>query len=140
MSNEYPPMITVEPATEEEAFLADWGRELFKSSASLADEVLKESIALASLLLSGALGFFEHLGVQPPWQVLVFVLLLAILLLAFSSLLPEAAELDMREPAALRAFRLRVLRRKRHALQCIGGLLAGAFAAAIAGVMLRVKP
>lgn len=133
------PIVTVEPSSEDDTFIADWGRELFKSSVSLANDVLKQSIVISSLLLSGALAFLDRLKVSRSCQAVVFGLLLAMLLIAFFSLLPEVAIIDARDPAALRDFRTRILRRKRRAVQWIGGLLAGAFVAAIAGVMLRTE-
>jgi magnesium-transporting ATPase (P-type) len=134
-----PRIVQVAPASEDEVFLVEWGREQFKSSVTVANDVLKQVITICSVLLTAAVGFLDRTGVARPWQVLVFALLLAPLVLAFHALVPAEATVDVRDPDALRAFRESILRQKRRALRWVTWLLVGAFACAMLGVITRAR-
>jgi ABC-type polysaccharide/polyol phosphate export permease len=130
-------IVQVESASEDEALLADWGRELFKSSLTLANDVLKQVVTITSLLLTVALGFLDKTGAGKAWQVLVFLLLLAPLIVSFLGLAPSDAEIDIRDPEKLRNFRNQILRKKRRALHWITCFLVAAFVCAMLGVLTR---
>ena len=138
MTDERPPRIVhVESATEDDTFLVDWGRELFTSSVTLANDVLKQVITICSALLTAAVGFLDKTGAARGWQVLVFALLLAPLVLAFHGLVPSQAVVDMRDADELRKFRDDILRKKRRALRWVTWLLVAAFACAMLAVITR---
>ena len=132
-----PRIVQVESASDDDTALVDWGRELFKSSVTVANDVLKQVITICSALLTAAVGFLDKTGVARPWQVLVFALLLAPLVLAFQALVPAAAMVDVRDPNELRKFRDEILRKKRRALRWVTWLLVAAFACAMLGVITR---
>ena len=117
--------------------LADWGREQFKSSLGLANDVLKQAVTIISLLLTAALGFLDKVGVGRGWQVTTFVLLLVPLIVSFIGLAPVSIEIDIRDAESVRTFRNAVLRKKRRALFCITWFLAAAFVSALVGILTR---
>jgi hypothetical protein len=132
-----PRIVQVESASEDDTFLVDWGRELFSSSVTLANDVLKQVITICSVLLTAAVGFLDKTGVARGWQVLVFALLLAPLVLAFHGLVPAQAVVDMRDVDELRKFRDDILRKKRRALRWVTWLLVAAFSCAMLAVITR---
>lgn len=100
-----PPPLTGRPATDEEVFLLDWGRETYKGTIPRLNDALGRVITLSTALLGGSIYFVKDDALPPFFRVMAMFCFLAALSAAFAGTLFRRETVRLRDPEAIRKFK-----------------------------------
>lgn len=131
-------MVAGEPLTPHEEAVWRAGQDAVRNTVPALNDLLGRLVTLDAALLGGGLVVARG-DVLPLWAAVpVLAALLASLFAALAGLWPRRALLDLGDLDRLRQFEADAVTRKADALTVAGLALAGAAAAAVAGVVGRL--
>lgn len=125
------------PATEEEIFYSDLGKDLIKGSAAAAQDGCRQLVTLNALLLGGGVIFLQAAEVLLAARAVAFACFLLSLSASIAGSIPSATKIDWTQAAKVREFYDRIVKWRLLSLKAAVFLLALGLLSAVLGVFFK---
>jgi hypothetical protein len=130
-------ILSVRPASEEEAFYVGLGAHIVKETLPTLNQILRQLVTLSAALLAGAIAVSDKQIVGRGFILIAVVSLLMSLVAALGGMLPFHAEMPRDEPYTIRDIVMNAQRWKTRTVCVSGFLLALAMMVLLIGVIAQ---
>ncbi len=139
MAGEKRPVIQSRPASDEEIFYVEIGKETFRKGIDVINESLSLLIKISGVLLSASVIFLDRLKFSETILAVFLGFLFVSLLISFIGIMPYRSKVHLYAPYDIRDFIIKAFKWKWIFLMISGGSLMAAFLSAICGIFATIS-